>query len=104
MKEYIPRNIKKAEKKFIMNFTLRQSLFIGIGGGALLAITFALQTFIPLTVALFIAAICAVPVFMIGFVKISDITLDRIIINAVMNALYKLNYRPFEREENIYEQ
>jgi len=103
MKEYIPKNIKKTKAKVLGNFTLRQILCIALGTGMFFLITFLLARILPMTLSLVLAIAFSLPVFMVGFVAISGVFLERILFEQIVILLTRSNIRTFYRRRDNLE-
>lgn len=75
----IPQDILKRDSKILGNFTARQIVSIAIGGGLGAAIGFGLLQSQSLQVRGMVAFIIALPFILIGFVRIYDQPLEKIL-------------------------
>lgn len=97
MKASIPKNIKKYENKSAGQFTGRQFICLTIG-----AITyfvgFSLLSFLSIDIRALLCAIITLPIILVGFLKVTNIYVDEVIIKMIKEILYKADYRPFKSE------
>ena len=98
MKINLPKNIQKYKTKVVAGLSFRQLLFCVVGVIIFGFFAFLFSKILYITMACIVSAIVAIPVFMIGFVKVSGLTFEKIIVRVIRAELFKKDFRPYKRE------
>ena len=99
----IPQDILKYKTKFIGNFSVRETVCIGLGGMAALASYFTLLSGLGTQPRMYISAFIAVPFFLFGFFKPLGQPLEKILIQIVYDNFICPPIRKYEIRRPEYE-
>lgn len=95
----MPQDILKYEAKFVGNFTMRQTIWGGIGiAGALVGFFVFFKETSDVSTRIIASAAIALPFFAMGFLKIFGQPLEKSLAVIIMDNLIKPAKRPYKRE------
>lgn len=95
----MPQDILKYEAKFVGNFTMRQTIWGGVGiAGALLGFFVLFKDTNDVATRIIVSAALALPFFAIGFLKIFGQPLEKSLTVILLDNFIKPAKRPYKRE------
>lgn len=81
----IPQDILKYKTKFVSNFSLRETIFLALGGIAGATAFFTFLSSFSLRPRILLTALCATPFFVFGFFKIVEQPLEKVLVEIIID-------------------
>ncbi|MEG2380116.1 MAG: PrgI family protein [Oscillospiraceae bacterium] len=96
MKVKVPRNIKKYETKLMGGMTTRNLIFLIIGFAFVAVWVFLLHNILPYSMLFIVSFLLSLPIFLMGFLKVSNIYLDKVIVKVIKAEILGADRREYK--------